>query len=410
MAPAAWHPDPTGRHELRWWDGTVWTDHVSDHGVAGWDALAGPAPVPSIPTLTPSPAPAPAPSPTLAPNSPSRWLIWVAVGVVAAVGIVGGVVMTMRGSDSGTTSGGHTENTSSDDGTGHERTDPSTGTAVAVTIPPTAAPATTGAEVTLPPTASTTVAPATAAPTTVAPVTTLHTATVAELAAALPLDTELPSGWTPSGDSANTSPAPSSAVDVWFCGGPDDVTRAQTAGAVAMVWGPPIWTLPDGWAGVDLYAFPSESAAAAFMAASLATASACPTGWSYTMPEGDGVGEFDGFSEDYGADAVWSFVDTVTATPGAPAGPAEAFTAVLSSRWSTTYDGWDYGGTTTAAVQYERTGRVVIVVYSGGDCCLTGFEGVDPSLDTAPTAADVGAAADMLRPGLVARLGTAGVL
>jgi uncharacterized protein (AIM24 family) len=33
MTAAAWHPDPTGRHELRYWDGSQWTDHVSDQGV-----------------------------------------------------------------------------------------------------------------------------------------------------------------------------------------------------------------------------------------------------------------------------------------------------------------------------------------------------------------------------------------
>ena len=31
--PAAWAPDPFGRHELRWWDGSQWTDQVSDGGV-----------------------------------------------------------------------------------------------------------------------------------------------------------------------------------------------------------------------------------------------------------------------------------------------------------------------------------------------------------------------------------------
>ncbi|MCW2816374.1 MAG: hypothetical protein JWN84_3829 [Nocardioides sp.] len=30
---ADWHPDPTGRHELRYWDGSRWTEHVSDRGV-----------------------------------------------------------------------------------------------------------------------------------------------------------------------------------------------------------------------------------------------------------------------------------------------------------------------------------------------------------------------------------------
>lgn len=34
----AWHPDPSGRHELRYWDGTSWTEHVSDGGVTSTDA------------------------------------------------------------------------------------------------------------------------------------------------------------------------------------------------------------------------------------------------------------------------------------------------------------------------------------------------------------------------------------
>ncbi len=35
----SWHPDPTGRHELRYWDGSVWTDHVADQGVQAMDPL-----------------------------------------------------------------------------------------------------------------------------------------------------------------------------------------------------------------------------------------------------------------------------------------------------------------------------------------------------------------------------------
>ena len=30
---ANWHPDPTGQHELRYWDGQIWTEHVADQGV-----------------------------------------------------------------------------------------------------------------------------------------------------------------------------------------------------------------------------------------------------------------------------------------------------------------------------------------------------------------------------------------
>jgi len=38
-APAGWHPDPQGRHELRYWDGAKWTDHVSDAGVTATDPV-----------------------------------------------------------------------------------------------------------------------------------------------------------------------------------------------------------------------------------------------------------------------------------------------------------------------------------------------------------------------------------
>ncbi len=44
QSPAAWHPDPFGRHELRYWDGTQWTEHVSDQGRQGTNAPTG-APV-----------------------------------------------------------------------------------------------------------------------------------------------------------------------------------------------------------------------------------------------------------------------------------------------------------------------------------------------------------------------------
>lgn len=37
--PATWAPDPTGRHQWRWWGGVAWTDHVADDGVASEDPL-----------------------------------------------------------------------------------------------------------------------------------------------------------------------------------------------------------------------------------------------------------------------------------------------------------------------------------------------------------------------------------
>ena len=34
---AGWHPDPSGRHELRYWDGAQWREDVSDHGQSSKD-------------------------------------------------------------------------------------------------------------------------------------------------------------------------------------------------------------------------------------------------------------------------------------------------------------------------------------------------------------------------------------
>jgi hypothetical protein len=39
-----WQPDPTGRHEYRYWDGTKWSDDVSDGGVTANDPVGGGAP------------------------------------------------------------------------------------------------------------------------------------------------------------------------------------------------------------------------------------------------------------------------------------------------------------------------------------------------------------------------------
>lgn len=71
--PASWQPDPTGRHEHRYWDGQVWTDTVSDAGSTSVDAYdiapappvePQPAPAPTAATV-PTPSPVPASSPAV---------------------------------------------------------------------------------------------------------------------------------------------------------------------------------------------------------------------------------------------------------------------------------------------------------------------------------------------------------
>lgn len=37
--PPSWQPDPSGRHQLRYWDGTAWTEHVSDAGSQSTDPV-----------------------------------------------------------------------------------------------------------------------------------------------------------------------------------------------------------------------------------------------------------------------------------------------------------------------------------------------------------------------------------
>ena len=54
---AGWQPDPFGRHEVRYWDGSAWTAHVSDAGVTGTDE-----PLPSPEGTPPPPPPPPPPS------------------------------------------------------------------------------------------------------------------------------------------------------------------------------------------------------------------------------------------------------------------------------------------------------------------------------------------------------------
>lgn len=117
MTPRGWYADPSGRHEARYWDGTVWTARVSDHGLLMTDsetlpvveragptagpedvvptgvrepvaaASTGPAPETTVvaPTAPAPPAAAPAP----APDRRRRWWLLGALALAVALGLVG---------------------------------------------------------------------------------------------------------------------------------------------------------------------------------------------------------------------------------------------------------------------------------------------------------------------------------
>ena len=54
---AGWHKDPSGRHELRFWDGDRWTEHVVDEGIPGLDHPTRSGRAPEGVATTPAPAP-----------------------------------------------------------------------------------------------------------------------------------------------------------------------------------------------------------------------------------------------------------------------------------------------------------------------------------------------------------------
>src|SRR5688572_22512252 len=79
--PAGWLPDPSGKHDHRYWDGTQWTDNVSDAGVAstdpfdptaaaGADATAVDASAAEQPTVADTPAVEPS---APGPDATSTW-------------------------------------------------------------------------------------------------------------------------------------------------------------------------------------------------------------------------------------------------------------------------------------------------------------------------------------------------
>ena len=57
LTPAGWYPDHTGAPQLRWWDGTAWTDSISDGSVGTPSYSAAPYALRPAPTRVPTGTP-----------------------------------------------------------------------------------------------------------------------------------------------------------------------------------------------------------------------------------------------------------------------------------------------------------------------------------------------------------------
>ncbi len=135
--PAGWYPDPTNRHQNRWFDGDDWTDQVADGQAVGVDPVHGAgtpdvATTQAVPTAQPAPPPGAPGAPGAAPAAPpgpgagtptpgaplggytapdtgtgggNRTLLIVGAVVVAVAVVLGLVVALGGGDDSGDTAG-----------------------------------------------------------------------------------------------------------------------------------------------------------------------------------------------------------------------------------------------------------------------------------------------------------------
>lgn len=127
--PAGWYADPTRRHTYRYWDGSTWSNQVSDGGTSGLDPTEMDATSATTPPAPGTQAPgARTTTPTVEVTQRSGGTgIGTIVGILIGVVIVILIVVALM-------------NDSGDDGTTSTTDSPATTVAPATTL----APATTG--------------------------------------------------------------------------------------------------------------------------------------------------------------------------------------------------------------------------------------------------------------------------
>lgn len=431
MSDAGWYPDPTDRHQLRWWDGENWTEHVSDAGVVGVDPLGGPPAPSAAPTLalpvtpaTPAgtpgglapptppapaePAPLPAAAPAIVPVRRRPHPAVVAGGAIATLVLLLVVVLAVRGGDDESVSpDGSLAPSSTTEQGGTSTVPPTTVETTSTSTPDTAAadPATSTTTSESAP-ASSTVSVPTNAPSSSSGDGASPWPTAQELASVLPRPADLPPSWVGTGAQPLLDPEPDTGPRIGWCGGDNDAARAEAFGAAAMVVSDRYTTRPGGWFQMSVITFRDVVPASLFLTATGEQVLRCEGGVEYPVAEGAGPGEYDGFSGAFGAGTVWSFYEVGAATYETAPGADEALRLVVNTAYAADVGGVEYRGVLLDVVQLEHVGPHVIIWHLRGDCCIAGFTdrepGYDyPAIDVLP---DLLATADSLRAGVLGRL------
>ncbi len=430
MTAPAWYPDPTGRYEMRWWDGGHWTADVIQHGqqsvdpwpveTAGVAAThpADPGPPsavpeppampptvvsPTVPTPTtqfptvPAAAPTPAwgtphtdaPLPTapppmshpIAPAAPpaarsNRTPLLVGGGIAAAAALAVAGFLVLGGDDD-------------------KAVTPATSTTVAAT-------STLATSTTVAGTSTSAATTTTATETTPAPSTTPVDDPFELLFSAMPAAGEVPDSWVAFDESVAAEPSD----DDGYCGGPNWAAQAIASGAEAGIHGPNWDIEAGGWFGVSAFTFPTADAASAFVTNIDLQANGCMTDpVTYTTPES----EMDLFIDGNGDDAVWNVADNNGSFPGTVPYADEMTLVIYEQFISTNVDSTDYSVTRTELQRFERHGRTVLAFWLWGEHSGVGFSDA-ADWEYEPTEADLDAAAATIRPLVVERLSLSGLV
>ena len=92
MTPSGWYPDPSRRHEFRYWDGTHWSPQVSDRGLATTDPELRPATGSNGAAMVVPPA-APVPAFVAPARAGRRGWIVALVAIIVVLAVIAGLVV-----------------------------------------------------------------------------------------------------------------------------------------------------------------------------------------------------------------------------------------------------------------------------------------------------------------------------